>query len=226
MASGKKKKKRSISAKKCTRKNENRHNGENGNRKKNPIAVEEILSQAESAVEMSQVDTALELFRCAEEALRSRALAPAVAGADSKNCLDTKTFLEKWASVLGKMGELKASNGDVEGARSDFLKAIEVFDSAPIAANTNKSIDEQECDFNMAQSGESRAALHLYLGQLSDGIDALSSFRAGVSELEKVVCVLKRVIVASDGQRGDIEMEGGDSVDSENSLRGFLVEIK
>jgi tetratricopeptide (TPR) repeat protein len=65
------------------------------------------------------------------------------------------------ASVLTKMGEAKVSIGDQEGAREDFEKAI-----------------------RLTKEGNKKAALYLYLGQLSTEDEALEAYEKGIQELE------------------------------------------
>mmetsp|Transcript_18227 Transcript_18227/g.38249 ORF Transcript_18227/g.38249 Transcript_18227/m.38249 type:complete len:469 (+) Transcript_18227:90-1496(+) len=214
MAGGRKKK--SSSAKKNKSR---RSNGADNNTKK-PVQVEEVLSQAESAMEMSEVDTALQLFSYAAGVLRSRVHGTAEGNSNiamGDKIEDNKTL----STVLGKMGELKASNGDMEGARTDFLDAIEL-----LGPGNDKMAENEvgESEIHIAQNSESRAGLHLYLGQLSSGAEALESFRMGVSELERAVGVLER-INASDDKMNGMEMEGCEEMGPDNMKR-LLVETR
>ena len=228
MAGGKKK--RPSSAKK----NKSRKSNGDGNNKK-PIPLEEVLSQAESAEASADTDTALQLFSYAAGVLRSRLRASA-SDNNFGNSISTNSNVDQdkktLSTVLGKMGELKASNGDVEGARSDFLNAIELLGPAPTNStssatrdgNKKMEIEEggEECNIRTAQSSESRAGLHLYLGQLSSGTEALDSFRVGVSELECAVCLLERICNAGDGIDDDTDMEGCEDLNAKQ----FLVETR
>lgn len=231
MAGGRKKK--SASAKKNKARGRNNNGAGAGNVKK-PIPLEEVLGKAESAMEMSEVETALQLFGYASGVLRSRVHAPAAADGGSAAVMhDVDEDKKTLSTVLGKMGELKASNGDVEAARSDFLDAIELlgpatpFDADAGAASTgdgNMAIEGGECNVSTAQNCEGRAGLQLYLGQLSSGTEALASFLVGVGELEKAVSILERVCAA--GNVGnDTSMEGCDEAGSVNAER-FLVETR
>lgn len=178
MPSGKKKKsstkKRNVSSKK-----------ENGGNK-SPISLDDVLSQAETAMEMANIEMALQLFQYAASVLRER-----VHGDASSNSVDDKRNL---TSVLGKTGEIKASMGDVEGARTDFLDAIELMGHS---TNSEEMSDEQTDVDNVnslstAQQCEHIASLYLYLGQLSSGCEALVSFETGVQQLKKAVTILDR----------------------------------
>ena len=216
------KKKKSSSSKK--NKSSSKKNGasNNGNRKK-AIPLEDVLTQAESAMEMSDVNTALQLFSYAAGVLHTRVhddstTSTTAAAADniSNNINQDKSTL---STVLGKMGELKASNGDVDGARSDFLNAIELL--GPSATSTRTSNSNINADnIQTAQNCESRANLHLYLGQLSMGIEALDSLKVGVTELEFAVGILERICCAKIEERDD-------DVDMEDvNVKLFLVETR
>ena len=216
------KKKKPSSSKK--NKSSSKKNGasNNGNRKK-AIPLEDVLTQAESAMEMSDVNTALQLFSYAAGVLHTRvhhdsttSTTSAAADNISNNIIQDKSTL---STVLGKMGELKASNGDVDGARSDFLNAIELL--GPSATSTRTSNSNINADnIQTAQNCESRANLHLYLGQLSMGIEALDSLKVGVTELEFAVGILERICCAKIEERDD-------DVDMEDvNVKLFLVETR
>ena len=216
------KKKKSSSSKKNKSSSKNNGASNNGNRKK-AIQLEDVLTQAESAMEMSDVNTALQLFSYAAGVLHTRvhddsttSTTSAAADNISNNIIQDKSTL---STVLGKMGELKASNGDVDGARSDFLNAIELL--GPSATSTRTSNSNINTDnIQTAQNCESRANLHLYLGQLSMGIEALDSLKVGVTELEFAVGILERICCAKIEERDD-------DVDMEDvNVKLFLVETR
>ena len=218
------KKKKSSSSKKNKSSSKNNGASNNGNRKK-AIPLEDVLTQAESAMEMSDVNTALQLFSYAAGVLHTRVhddsttstTSPAADNDNiSNNINQDKSTL---STVLGKMGELKASNGDVDGARSDFLNAIELL--GPSATSTRTSNSNINADnIQTAQNCESRANLHLYLGQLSMGIEALDSLKVGVTELEFAVGILERICCAKIEERDD-------DVDMEDvNVKLFLVETR
>ena len=221
----------------------------NNKKQKKPIPLEDVLSQAESAMEMSDVNTALQLFAYASGILRSQ-LQVVDDGAPplpSSNCMqqenntshhhqvqvaETTTTQSTLSTVLGKMGELKASNGDVEGSRSDFLEAIELLGPSTALANDTKmeAIEENDSTSNInnnnnntiqtAQTHETRASLHLYLGQLSLGNEALVSLRCGVQELEYAVSTLQHLVndrsaKTTEEKDYDVNMEGNEKDDEE-----------
>ena len=183
--------------------------------------LDDVLSQAESAMEMSDVDTALKLFGYAASVLRSRigrldengsmvdmpmpaggddSTSSAESARDQRNREDSAVL----ATVLGKLGELKASNGHVDAARSDFLEAIDLL-------GPSSELSEGETSILVAQSCESKAGLRLYLGQLSHGNDALQIIRKGVTELQNAVKILEHHCNNSDSLDGDAVMGGSDS---------------
>lgn len=217
----------------------------NNKKQKKPIPLEDVLSQAESAMEMSDVNTALQLFAYASGILRSQ-LQVVDDGAPplpSSNCMQqenntshhhqVQTTQSTLSTVLGKMGELKASNGDVDGSRSDFLEAIELLGPSTALANDTKmeAIEENDSNSNInnnnnnntiqtAQTHETRASLHLYLGQLSLGNEALVSLQCGVQELEYAVGTLQHLVndrsaKTTEEKDYDVNMEGNEEDDEE-----------
>lgn len=222
MAGGKKKR---SSAKKNKSRGNNANGGPTAGGNKKPIPLEDVITQAESAMEMSDVNSALQLFGYASSVLKSRLGAtPAAAGVAANgngSALDSDQDKLTLSAVLGKMGELKASNGDVDAARTDFLDAIELL-GPTTAATTSEASD---VSVEAAQKCESRASLYLYLGQLSSGHEALASFRVGVSELERAASALESVVSSVGGSAGDVEMEDSDGMGVGN-LRRFLLETR
>lgn len=216
-------KKKSSSSKKNKSRKSNGAAGSNSPKK--PVPVEEVISQAESAMEQNDVDNALKLFNYASGVLRTRVHAPTDVDVSGNNATamqnnDNEQDKKMLSAVLGKTGELKASNGDVEGARTAFLDAIEL-----LSTETNTmAMEEGECNLGVAQSCESRAQLHLYLGQLSQCTEALASFKLGVTELERAVSVLERLCAAGDGM-SDMDMEGSEEM-SMADMKRLLVETR
>lgn len=220
----------------------------NNKKQKKPIPLEDVLSQAESAMEMSDVNTALQLFAYASGILRSQLqVVDDGAPLPSSDCMqqenntshhhqvqvaETTTTQSTLSTVLGKMGELKASNGDVDGSRSDFLEAIELLGPSTALANDTKmeAIEENDSNSNIinnnnntiqtAQTHETRASLHLYLGQLSLGNEALVSLQCGVHELEYAVSTLQHLVndrsaKTTEEKDYDVNMEGNEKDDEE-----------
>ena len=187
----------------------NRSSSNKSNKPKKPIPLNDVMTQAETAMEMSDLDTALQLFTYASTILTSRVRASNSTtsdsggfGTDSADDIEQdKTLL---SSIFGKMGEIHATMGNVDIARSNFLDAIELLGPTNTATeeddddnNSSMALDEEDCNLTYAQSCERIAGLHLYLGQLSSGMDALTSFRVGVSELERAIGILERITTAA-----------------------------
>ena len=244
MPGGKKKSKSSSKKKNKSSRNKDGGSTTTTDNRKKAIPLDEVLSQAEQAMEMSNVDAALQLFTYASGILRLRVYnnnntSTTDGNMQQDNDNDTIEQDKKILStILGKMGELKASNGNVDGARSDFLDAVELL--GPSTHNNNNSNSDLatevgECISNVetAQTCESRASLHLYLGQLSCGNEALTSLNVGVQELQYAVCILERIInsnanAKSDGD--DVDMDDGEDNDDDmtsiRNLKRFLIETR
>jgi len=240
MAGGKKKK--SSSKKKA---NGAAKKGTGGKNNLPPsISLDDVLSQAESAMEMANIEVALQLFEYAASMLRDLVHgydARSSEASDGRNVEGDKKTL---ASVLGKMGELKASMGNVDAARVDFLDAIELMGHSLDVAACNMQNDESldlldNVDINLstAQHCEHLAGLYLYLGQLSSGCEALTSFKTGVQELKKAVSILERLCNCAASAKGNgnarnvgvkkeiMEVDGIEEMSSEELIR-YLEETR
>jgi hypothetical protein len=188
-----------------------------------PISLEDVLSQAETAMQTADIEMALQLFEYAASVLRER-----VHGAASTSTADdanTKTL----TSVLGKLGELKASTGDIEGARTEFLDAIELMGNREQHQESGEMIAEEEVNLAAAQHCEHVASLYLYLGQLSSGCEAFTSFTTGVGELKRAVGILDRMcglrLDGGNGLKSEMEVDGDEEM-SLDELRRYLDETR
>lgn len=246
MPGGKKKTKSSSKKKNKSSRNKGGGATTTTDDRKKAIPLDEVLSQADQAMEMSNVDAALQLFTYASGILRPRVHnnnnTSATDGISMQQDNDNDTIEQDkkiLSTILGKMGEIKASNGNIDGARSDFLDAVELLGPSTYNNNNNNSNNDMttevgECSSNVetAQTCESRASLHLYLGQLSCGNEALTSLNVGVQELQYAVCILERIInssanAKSDGDDVDMdEEEDDDDMMSIGNLRRFLIETR
>jgi hypothetical protein len=239
MAGGKKKKSSCSAKKNKSRRNgDGASNGADNKGTKGPISLEDILTQAESAMEMSDLDTALQLFIHASGVLRSRFFAPSTTTSDSacdggNISHDNERDKVTLSTVLGKMGEINASNGDVEGARSNFLDAIELLDpNASVALSMGTiggdkmAVDEGSCNLDVVESCERIAGLYLFLGQLCSGMEALASFHTGVSELERAACILERISAASSAAGVNVSGVAGSDELGTVCVGRYLVETR
>ena len=105
-----------------------RRQKERGQRKaKAEAGLDEVLIQADRALERSDLDAALGLFARAAELIRGRmdgsVASPAVVGVPDLGEDEVRTILSR---TLGKLGEVKVGMGDPEGARDSFVEAIEI----------------------------------------------------------------------------------------------------
>ena len=246
MPGGKKKTKSSSKKKNKSLRSNSRGATTTTDDRKKAIPLDEVLSQAEQAMEMSNVDAALQLFTYASGILRPRVHnnnnnTSTTDGNSMQQDNDDEAIEQDkkiLSTILGKMGEIKASNGNVDGARSDFLDAVELLGPSTYNNNNNNNsnndMKDGECISNVetAQTCESRASLHLYLGQLSCGNEALTSLNVGVQELQYAVCILERIIESSANAKSDgddVEMneeEDDDDMMSIGNLRRFLIETR
>jgi hypothetical protein len=134
------------------------------------VNVNQIINDADTAMVALDLDKAYSQYTAASKILLGQIGVP------------QKILL---SCVLGKLGEVKVSLSDHDGARDDFSTAI--------------SLLENE-DNNMAIH-ESRANLYLSLGQVSSEQEALVALRKGVEELE--ACI--RLRGKSHNQKDDME---------------------
>lgn len=215
------KKKKSSTKKRGSGATKGKESGSN----KTAISLDDVLSQAETAMEMANLDVAQQLFEYAATVLREQVHGDVTSSTTNEE--DKKTL----TSVLGKLGELKASMGDVEGARTEFLDAIELMGHSP-ASVEDKTDDPMvipegtDTNLSSAQRCEHIASLYLYLGQLSSSCEALTSFQTGVQELRKAVAILDRLCITQPNQSADkMDIDNDDEM-SMDQLSRYLDETR
>lgn len=174
------------------------------------VSLDDVLSQAESAMEMANVEVALQLFEYVASVLRNRVHGDNATSSEANDERNVEEDKKTLASVLGKMGELKASMGNVDAARVDFLDAIELMGHSLNVAACNihndvsmDLLDIVDINLSTAQHCEHLAGLYLYLGQLSSGCEALASFKTGMHELKKAVSILERLCNCAASAKGN-----------------------
>lgn len=236
-------KKKKSSTKKIAKQ---RHHGRKPSSSVKTPDLETLLSQADDAVNASDIPTALSLYVAASSILRSRielqSSTTSVRGSDDdQNCKANSGVDDviKLAKVLGKAGEARVSLGDREGARSDFADAVSLL-SPPadekkgqetgqyppsslvtLLVSSSTMDDGEQMEENeyfihrKAQVYETRAGLHLYLGQLSSEEEALASYKRGVNDLEACLKILERMEGATIPVRKQID--GDDAMDEEEA---------
>ena len=146
------------------------------------VDVNQVIADADAAMESFELDRALSLYSAASSILK---------GHVQLHLPEANPLL--LAKVLLKLGEVKVSLDDPQGARQDFLFAT--------------SLLEKDDDI-MLETHEVRAGLWLYLGQLSSEQEALTAVRKGIEELEACVRLLEN---KCQEKQADMETEDGPS---------------
>lgn len=144
-----KKKKKSSSKKKSSKKAEPK-----------TVDVNQVIADGDAAMEALEMDRALSLYSAASAILK---------GHVQLQVPEANPLL--LARVLLKLGEVKITLEDSDGARQDFEFATSLLQ------DDNDSLETHEI----------RAGLCLYLGQLSSEKEALEAFRKGIEELKACI---------------------------------------
>lgn len=142
------------------------------------VNVHQVIGDADHAMESLEMDRALSLYSAAATILK---------GQVQLKVPEANPVL--LARVLLKLGEVKVSLENEEGARQDFEFATTLL---------NKEVEE-----DTLETHEIRASLCLYLGQLSSEQEALESLRKGICELE--ACVRLRESECEHKQQQDMD---------------------
>ena len=163
-------------------------NGDHRTKKVNVPDLDTVISEADKALETSDLETAKKYYSYASGVLRNE-MEKATSPVSIK---EKATVLSR---VLGKLGEINVSFGDQEGGRSNFLEAIDILNSTSCDESMDIT-DTNQSSISNAQFYEARAILHLYLGQLNTAEEALDSYKTGICDLEKCIQTLEQM----DGQ--------------------------
>lgn len=156
-------------------------------KKPKTVDVNQVIEDADAAMESLQLDRALSLYSAASSILK---------GHVQLQVPEANPLL--LARVLLKLGEVKVSLDDSQGARQDFEFATNLL----------------EDDDDALEIHEIRAGLWLYLGQLSSEQEALDAFRKGIQELEACVRLLE-----SKCQETQADMDTQDGPSPQESLQ-------
>lgn len=132
-------------------------------------SIDEFIEAGDAAAASEESDKALAFFASAENLLRKEQDA---AGKPIKT--------DKLVYVLEKMGEAKASLGELEAAKQDFENAIAVLTSS--SSSLDGKMNEKSAPYQ-----ETLADLYLYIGQLSSDHLALEAYKKGLVALESSV---------------------------------------
>lgn len=171
-----------------------------GNKSFSPPDLNEVISQADIALETSDIDNALKLYTYASSNLRTE-LQKMTENITTPEEEREATILSL-SKVLGKMAEIKVSIGDHAGGRQDFTEASNLLNGEAISDN----------QISKAQWKEARANLYLYLGQLTNCTEALNAFQTAIKDLKDCIVLLNSAL-----QDGGIP---------DDSVQNALVETK
>jgi len=144
----------------------------------NNNSVDELIKAGDAAAAATENDKALAFFASAEVLLREEK-------EQQIGNTGNGSTEEKMVQVLEKLGEVKATLGDHEGAKKDFQSAIALL----TAAAKNDQAAETTTLSSLAAYQETLAGLHLYVGQLSSEEEALQAYKHGLVCLEKSVAI-------------------------------------
>ena len=162
--------------KKSTKKKNRGQRGNNVKKNQQPqreIPIEEILQAAEAAVTSCDVDKGIQLYSTAVLKLKSQ----------QQQQISSSTFEDdilriskgKWQLVrtLEKLGELKVSIGDQDGAVQDFREGLAILE--------NQIPQDQKTNFDYY---DLYSSLSMYIGQLCVEEEAKAAYEQGVTCLE------------------------------------------
>lgn len=162
--------------------------------------LNEVISQADVALETSDIDNALKLYTYASTNLRIelQKMTENITASEEER----EALILSLSKVLGKMAEIKVSIGDHFGGRQDFTDATNLLNGEAVSKNP----------ISKAQWKEARANLYLYLGQLTNCTDALNAFQTAIEDLKDCIVLLDSAL-----QDGDIQ---------DDNVQNALIETK
>ncbi len=176
--------------------------------------VHQLLSQADTAYETSNVESALQLYTYTQSILNQTIIQKEQSNNSNKQELisDILTL----SKVSCKIGEIKASFHDPnDRGYNDFQNGLQLLSNENefkylsstllTTATTNENCNDMSLVHDLmlqAQWKEVRSNLYLYLGQLSSQNDALNNFNNAVIDLKNCLEILERIhsIVTTTGR--------------------------
>jgi len=162
-----------------------------------PPDLNQILSQADVAMDSSNVEVALQLYNYAATLIRQKVQQQQQQQQQqTTDLLEDKLMLSK---ILSKMGEIKVSLGDQNASSLDFSEAIQLLSSSSYDDDVNGRDVIQK-----AQWKEARANLYLYLGQLCCGKDALQNFSNAITDLKECLNLLQNIPSNTEQQQKEL----------------------
>jgi hypothetical protein len=129
--------------------------------------IDDWIDAGEVAFLQQDATRAIALFTAALDRINS------TKGDDSLKSEDPSRLSLQQIQVLEKRAGAKLSLGDQDGARADYLKALSVVGNA-----------------SSPEMIERKAGLFLYVGQLSEGADALENYQSGIDGLQSALSLL------------------------------------
>ena len=187
--------------------NKKKNKGNSKDKKAPPAKVptiEELIDAGDTASASMEADKAFAFYASAEQLLQQQ-------NSNSNERRDQLIY------VLEKLGEGRVAMGDLEAARSDFEKAIELLMS-------QKTAEEK----NTPQYHETLAGLYLYKGQLCSELEALEVYKKGLQTLEVCVELRQKAVSGS----GETPVDGGADgsmdvdVDSQKEAQAALYQAR
>ena len=130
-------------------------------------SVDDVLAAAENAMTAMDMEQALKLYDSAAAMLRTGKF-PTL-----------QTRERSLIIVLEKLGEIKVSMGDPLGAKSDFEQSLRLLQDEEEQQQQQNPQPTDDLFYH-----ETKASLHLYLGQLSSDQQALESILQGITSLK------------------------------------------
>jgi len=182
-----------------------------------PPDVNEVISQADLAMETANFEQALQLYHYAVITLRKT-----LSSSSDKGEAENSALLAL-AKVLSKFGEAKISAGDRDGGRSDFNEALLLLESSDDQEDMVTNEEDRKALEN-EEWKEVKAGLYMYIGQLSNGSDALNYFKKSITSLKEYIVILEAQEIKLRNESSTVDENGVKSVafDSLTEMRRQL----
>ena len=196
--------------------------------------VDELVEAGDAAVASMEPEKALAIFSSAETLLRKQqeeqSSSPATEATTTTG--SATTMIEKYVQVLEKLGDIKASMGDVDSAKQHFQTAITLWTSTVSEENINDNKGKEES----AAYQETLAGLYLYIGQLCSEQEALKAYEKGLTCLEKSVQLREKQVEeeiqpqqkenSTTETMMDVEMENNNNTSVNETTQSLLREAR
>jgi hypothetical protein len=227
--SGKRQQRRNLKQKYVPKQKNGNTNSENKDKidGSSPPNLEEVISQADAAIEASEIEMAVQLYSYAAMNLRQEIEDFSLAITASQTTkMDT---ILKYSKVLSTMAEAKVTMGDVDGARLNFSEAMNLLcENENMIEHLPEGEDDKDKMLYMVQWKEARSSIFLYVGQLSSEKEALDCFKSAIEELKFCAGKLEKAAAAAgiDGISFARTEEDENRYCDNDSLNHALIEIR